>query len=257
MALNKVALVTGAGQGIGRAIALRLAKDGFDVAINDLNAESATKVSKEIVETGRKSLVVPADVSDRDQVGDMARQVEHDLGGLDVWVSNAGIAQVKLLAEVTSDDFDKLMAVNVKGVLNGIQAASEIMKKRQKGKIINAASIAGHKGMGFLGLYSATKFAVVGLTHAAADELSKYGITVNAYCPGIVGTDMWDLIDERLGKYLDLPQGESLKKYSELITLGRVQTPEDVANFVSYLASDDSDYMTGQSINIDGGILFS
>lgn len=106
-------------------------------------------------------------------------------------------------------------------------------------------------------LYSASKFAVVGITQAAAQELAEFGITVNAYCPGIVGTDMWDLIDEKIGERHGVPRGETLKKYAELITLGRVQTPEDVANFVSYLASDDADYMTGQSINIDGGILFS
>lgn len=257
MGQNKVALVTGSGRGIGRAIAIRLAKDGFDVAINDIQKENAEKVAQEISNLGRNSIAIPADVSDREQVFDMVRQTESALGRLDVLVSNAGIAQVKLLAEVTPEEIDQLVAVNVKGVLYGIQAATEAMKKNKKGKIINAASIAGHKGMGFLGLYSATKFAVVGLTHAAAEELAKYGITVNAYCPGIVGTDMWDLIDERLGTYLNLPRGESLKKFSELITLGRVQTPEDVANFVSYLASEDSDYMTGQSINIDGGILFS
>jgi len=125
------------------------------------------------------------------------------------------------------------------------------------GKIINAASIAAHSGFACLGHYSATKFAVRALTQAAAKELAQHGITVNAYCPGIVGTDMWDLIDEKMGPYLGNERGETLAQYSQLITLGRVQTPEDVAAFVSYLAGPDSDYMTGQSVMIDGGIVMS
>ncbi|MFN3655602.1 MAG: acetoin reductase [Candidatus Nitrosotenuis sp.] len=254
---GKIALVTGAGRGIGRAIALRLARDGASVAVNDINQESASVVAKEIESFGRESIAITADVSSREQVFDMVKQTVDRFGRLDVLVSNAGIAQVKFLSELTEEDLDRMFRVNVYGVIYGIQAAAEQMIKQKKGKIINAASIAGHQGFKYLGHYSASKFAVVGLTQAAAQELAPYGITVNAYCPGIVGTDMWELIDEKIGQYLGLRKGETLKKYSELISLGRVQTPEDVANFVSYLASDDSDYMTGQSINIDGGILYS
>jgi meso-butanediol dehydrogenase/(S,S)-butanediol dehydrogenase/diacetyl reductase len=125
------------------------------------------------------------------------------------------------------------------------------------GKIIGAASIAAHKGIALLGHYSASKWAVRGLTQAAAQEWAEYGITVNAYCPGIVDTSMWELIDEQMGGQMGLEKGEAIKQFSELIALGRVETPEDVAAFVSYLASKDSDYMTGQSVMIDGGILFS
>lgn len=254
---EKVALVTGAGRGIGRAIAHRLGKDGFSVAVNDINPGMAQNTAQEVETMGRRTVAVPADVSNREQVFEMVRQTVDQLGRLDVMVSNAGIAQVKLLTELTPDDLDRMFKINVYGTIYCIQAATEQMKKQKKGKIINAASIAGHQGFKYLGHYSASKFAVVGITQAAAQELAEYGITVNAYCPGIVGTEMWDLIDEKIGERLGLPKGETLKKYAELITLGRVQTPEDVANFVSYLASDDADYMTGQSINIDGGILFS
>ena len=188
----------------------------------------------------------------------MVGRVADELGRLDVMVANAGIAQVAPLLEVTPEQFDGLMAVNLRGVfLCYTAAARQMIRQGGGGKIIGAASIAAHKGFGMLGHYSASKFAVRGLTQAAAQEWAEHGITVNAYCPGIVGTAMWDLIDEKLGGYMGLGKGEALKQFSELIALGRVETPDDVASFVSYLASKDSDYMTGQSVMIDGGILFS
>jgi meso-butanediol dehydrogenase/(S,S)-butanediol dehydrogenase/diacetyl reductase len=136
-------------------------------------------------------------------------------------------------------------------------AARQMIAQGHGGKIIGAASIAGHKGFAMLGHYSATKFAVRGLTQAAAQEWAPHGITVNAYCPGIVGTKMWDYIDERLAAAQGLQKGEAIAQFAKLIALGRVETPEDVAAFVSYLASPDADYMTGQSVMIDGGVLFA
>lgn len=254
---GKVALVTGAGRGIGRGIALRLAQDGADVVVNDVNLENLNKVAEEIKLLGRKSLAIVADVSKGNEVYGMVDQVVAEFGKIDIMVANAGIAQVKLVVELTEEDWDRVFAVNARGVFLCDQAAAKQMIKQKSGKIINCASIAGHSGFNMLAHYSATKFAVVGFTQALAKELGSYGITVNAYCPGIVGTDMWDLIDEKMGQYLGLPKGETIKKYSELITLGRVETPEDVACLVSYLASSDADYMTGQSINICGGIVMS
>ncbi|HWM56855.1 MAG TPA: acetoin reductase [Pseudonocardia sp.] len=250
------AIVTGAGRGIGRGIALRLAKDGHAVAVNDVNKAGAEAVTAEITAAGGQAVAVPADVTDRDAVFAMVDQVATELGSVDVMVANAGIAQVKTLLEVTPDDLRTIFDVNVFGVVYCLQAAAEKMIAQGRGgKIINAASIAGHRGFDYLGHYSATKFAVRALTQAAAKELAQHQITVNAYCPGIVGTDMWDLIDEKLGAYLGTAKGEALANYSQLIALGRVQTPEDVAGFVSYLASQDSNYMTGQSVVIDGGIV--
>jgi len=257
---SRIALVTGAARGIGRGIALRLAVDGLDVAVNDVgaNADQLEGVAEEIRGTGRRAAAVVADVSDPGEVEGMVRRVADELGSLDVMVANAGIAQVKPLLEVTPEDFDNLMAVNLRGVFLCYQeAARQMIRQGGGGKIIGAASIAAHKGFAMLGHYSASKWAVRGLTQAAAQEWAQYGITVNAYCPGIVGTAMWDLIDEELAKHMGLQKGEALKQYSELITLGRVEEPEDVAAFVSYLASRDSDYMTGQSVMIDGGIIFS
>jgi meso-butanediol dehydrogenase / (S,S)-butanediol dehydrogenase / diacetyl reductase len=251
-------IVTGGGRGIGRGIAVRLAEDGHAIAVNDVNKDGAEAVAAEIGDAGGRAIAVPADVTDRAAVFAMVDQVASELGSVDVMIANAGIAQVKTLLEVTPEDLATIFGVNVYGVVYCMQAAAEKMiEQGTGGKIINAASIAGHSGFDFLGHYSATKFAVKALTQAGAKELAKHKITVNAYCPGIVGTDMWDLIDERLGPYLGTAKGEALANYSQLIALGRVQTPDDVAGFVSYLAGPDSDYMTGQSVIIDGGIVMA
>jgi meso-butanediol dehydrogenase / (S,S)-butanediol dehydrogenase / diacetyl reductase len=251
-------VVTGAGRGIGQGIALRLARDGHAIAVNDVNKAGAEAVAAEITEAGGRAIAVPADVTDRDAVFAMVDRVAAELGSVDVMVANAGIAQVKTLLEVTPEDLATIFGVNVFGVVYCLQAAAEKMiEQGGGGKIINAASIAAHSGFDYLGHYCATKFAVRALTQSAAKELARHGITVNAYCPGIVGTDMWDLIDEKLGAYLGTAKGEAIAQYSQLIALGRVQTPDDVAGFVSYLAGPDSDYMTGQSVMIDGGIVMA
>lgn len=249
-------VVTGAARGIGRAIALRLAADGANVAVVDLNAAGADAVAEEVRVAGRKAVSLGTDVTDRDAVFAMISTAAAELGSVDVCVSNAGVAQVKPLLDVTEQDLQQLFRVNVFGVLYCLQAAAEQMRLQGTGgKIINAASIAGHSGFDMLGAYSATKFGVIGMTQAAAKELAADRITVNAYCPGIVDTDMWEFIDERMGGYLGLAKGEAKRRYGEQIALGRLQQPEDVASFVSYLAGPDADYMTGQSGVIDGGVL--
>ncbi len=258
MALTgKVILVTGAAQGIGRGIALRLAKEGADIALVDLKEEGLAKVKKEVEALGRKAATFTADISQRDQVFAVVDKAEQALGGFDVMVNNAGIAQVKAIEDVRPEDMDRIFRINVDGTMWGIQAAAAKFKARgQKGKIINASSIAGHDGFALLGVYSATKFAVRALTQAAAKEFASSGITVNAYCPGIVGTDMWVEIDERFSEITGAPKGETYKKYVDGIALGRAQTPDDVAALVAFLASDDSDYITGQAILTDGGIVY-
>jgi meso-butanediol dehydrogenase/(S,S)-butanediol dehydrogenase/diacetyl reductase len=257
---QRVAIVTGGARGIGRGIALRLAADGIDVAIADLPSmhAEAEAVAEEIRAAGRRSTVIDVDVSDPAQVDTMVAATVAELGQLDVMVANAGVAAVAPLLDVTPEDFDWLMSINLRGVfLCYTSAARQMIEQGHGGKIIGAASIAAHKGFGMLGHYSASKFAVRGLTQAAAQEWAEHGITVNAYCPGIVGTKMWELIDEKLADRMGLQKGEAIAQFSELITLGRVQTPDDVAQFVSYLASTDSDYMTGQSVMIDGGVIFA
>lgn len=254
---GKVILVTGASQGIGRGIALRLARDGANLALVDIKADKLEAVKAEVEAHGVKATTFTADVSDRDQVFAAVEHAEKELGGFDVIVNNAGIAQVKPLDDVRPDDLDRIFRINVDGVVWGTQAAAAKFKARgHKGKIINASSIAGHDGFAMLGIYSATKFAVRALTQAAAKEYAAHQITVNAYCPGIVGTDMWVEIDERFSEITGTPKGETYKKYVEGIALGRAQTPEDVAALVAFLSSDDSDYITGQAILTDGGIVY-
>lgn len=254
---GRVAMVTGAGQGIGRGIALRLARDGADIAIVDLNPDKMDEVAAEVRALGRNATTFRADVSKPKEVEAAVEHAEQELGGFHVMVNNAGIAQIDALLDVTPEAIEKTFHVNVFGVLWGIQAAARKFKHReQRGKIINACSIAGHEAYALLGVYSATKFAVRALTQAAAKELAVDGITVNAYCPGVVGTDMWVEIDERMAEITGAEIGETYDKYVKGILLGRAETPEDVASFVSYLAGPDSDYMTGQAPLIDGGMVF-
>lgn len=258
MSLNgKIILVTGAAQGIGRSIALRLAKDGANIALVDLKTDKLAAVKREIEALGRKASVFAADVSQRKAIYEAIDHAEATLGGFDVMINNAGIAQVNAIADVLPEEVERILSINIQGVLWGIQAAAAKFKARkQKGKIINASSIAGHDGFAMLGVYSATKFAVRALTQSAAKEYASAGITVNAYCPGIVGTDMWVEIDERFSQLTDTKKGETYKKFVEGIALGRAQTPEDVAALVAFLSGSDSDYITGQAIITDGGIVY-
>ncbi|KAE8130066.1 MULTISPECIES: acetoin reductase [Bifidobacterium] len=260
MADQRVAVITGSGRGIGKGIAERLAKDGYAVVIADLDPGTSEATAQELVSKGFKAVSVAGDVSKKADHEKFVQKAVDEFGRLDTYINNAGIAQIKLLQDETPEDIEKIFSINVYGDLYGIQAAAEQFRKQDDGehirKIINASSIAGHIAFDLLGAYSATKFAVRGLTQAAAKELGRDHITVNAYCPGIVGTAMWDLIDDKMVELNGGEKGQYLKQYAQSITLGRVETPEDVANYVSYLASTGSDYMTGQAVQIDGGIQF-
>jgi meso-butanediol dehydrogenase/(S,S)-butanediol dehydrogenase/diacetyl reductase len=258
---GKVALVTGAGRGIGRGIALELARQGADVALVDVSEGGLAEVADEVTGTGSKATTFVADVSDRDAVFAAVEHAASALGRFDVMVNNAGIALVGPIAEVTPEDLARLWAINVDGVLWGIQAAAAKFRESARpgeinGKIINASSIAGHEGFAMLGPYSATKFAVRALTQAAAKEYAADGITVNAYCPGVVGTDMWVEIDRRFAELTGAAEGETFAKFCDTIALGRPETPHDVAGFVAYLAGPGADYMTGQAGVIDGGMVY-
>jgi meso-butanediol dehydrogenase/(S,S)-butanediol dehydrogenase/diacetyl reductase len=254
---GKVALVTGAGRGIGRGIALRLAREGADIALVDVVGDGINAVADEVTEIGTKATTFVADVSDRDSVYAAVEHAATALGGFDVMVNNAGVALVGPIADVTPADVARVWSINVDGVLWGIQAAAaKFIELGRPGKIINASSIAGHDGFAMLGVYSASKFAVRGLTQAAAKEYASAGITVNAYCPGIVGTDMWVEIDKKFAELTGAAEGETFQKYAGGIALGRPETPEDVAGFVAYLAGPDADYMTGQAGLIDGGLVY-
>ena len=254
---GKVAVVTGGGRGIGRGIALRLARDGADIALIDVRPDGINAVADEVSQLGSKATTFVADVSDREQVFAAVDHAAAALDGFDIMVNNAGIALVGPITDVTPEEAARVWAINVNGVLWGIQAAIAKFKELgRRGKIINASSIAGHEGFAMLGVYSASKFAVRALTQAAAKEHAADGITVNAYCPGVVGTDMWVEIDKRFAELTGAAEGETYDKFVRGIALGRAETPDDVAGFVAYLAGPDADYMTGQSGLIDGGLVY-
>ena len=254
---GKVALITGAAQGIGLGIATRLAQEGVHLALVDRSAEKLIQAQQQLSHYAVNLTHYVADVSDLTQIQQAIDHAEACLGGFDIMMNNAGIAQVQAIDEVTPEEFRQIVDVNISGVLWGIQAAAKKFKQRgQKGKIINAASIAAHEGFAMLGVYSATKFAVRALTQAAAKEYAAYGINVNAYCPGVVGTQMWEEIDRRFAQTTGAALGETYAKYVAGIALGRGETPADVAGFVAFLASEDADYMTGQAVMIDGGMVY-
>jgi len=255
------AIVTGSARGIGKAIAIRLAEDGYDVSINDVPANQAgiDETVKEIQALGRQSYGHAADVSKLSEVEGLIEASVKHLGPLNIMIANAGIAQVKALLDLTESDVRRMFEVNVFGVFNCYSAAAkQMIKQGTGGKLVGCASIVAFKPFAMLSHYSASKWAVRGFTQAFAMEMAEHKITVNGYAPGIVGTAMWDLIDEELGKKKGVEKGETIKKYvTELTALGRTSVPEDVAKTVSYLASPDSDFMTGQTLIIDGGICFS
>lgn len=252
--------VTGAARGIGRAIALRLAGDGHHVAVSDLAGmrEELDGTRAAVADLGVTAVALHVDVADQAAVRAAVRGTAASLGSLDVMVANAGVSQTTPLLDLTVEDFDRVQAVNGRGTfLCYTEAARQMIAQGTGGKIIGAGSIAAHRGYPYSGAYCASKFAVRALTQVAAQEWASHGITVNAYCPGMVDTDMWSEIDTTLSALNDVPRHEPMRAMAENISLGRVATGDDVAGLVSFLASDRSDYMTGQSVLVDGGMLFT
>jgi meso-butanediol dehydrogenase/(S,S)-butanediol dehydrogenase/diacetyl reductase len=245
---GKVALVTGGGQGLGEGIAK-------NIAVADINKENAEKVAKDIEAMGRKAIAVEVDVTDWEQVQNMVKETVEELGGLDIAVNNAGVISIKPVEELTEADWDHVLNVNTKGVFLCAKAEIPYLKKQEWGRIINTASIAGKMGFPDLAHYSASKFAVVGFTNALAKELAKTKITVNAICPGIIGTQMW-YGDKGLAakwKGEDETMEQSWQRNQEaLIPQGVAQTPEDMGDLAVYFAT--APHVTGQAVAVDGGM---
>jgi len=244
MLTGKVALVTGASRGIGRAIALTLAEAGADVAVNYAGSEAAAAEVVALIEAmGRKAVKVKADVSSTQEVEGMFKLVLETFGKLDILVNNAGITRDNLIMRMKEDEFDQVIATNLKGVFNCVKAATRPMMKQRSGRIINISSVVGVLGNPGQANYVAAKAGVIGMTKATAKELASRGITVNAVAPGFIETDMTDKLPEEMRTQL-----------LQQIPLAKLGQPEDIAKAVRFLASDDASYMTGQTIHVDGGM---
>ncbi|MSS42279.1 3-oxoacyl-[acyl-carrier-protein] reductase [Anaerosalibacter bizertensis] len=245
MLKEKNALVTGGSRGIGRATAIELSKEGANVIITyNSNEEKAKEVIKEVEKNGVKGLAIKADVSSEEDVKSMMKTIKSQFDSIDVLVNNAGVTKDNLLIRMKSEDWDKVINTNLKGVYLCTKAVVRGMMKKRHGKIVNIASVVGISGNAGQGNYSASKAGVIGFTKSIAKELGSRGINVNGVAPGFVETDMTEVLSEDIKE-------QSLK----LIPLNRFAKPEDIANVVVFLCSEKANYITGQIINVDGGML--
>lgn len=243
--VGKVALVTGGSRGIGRAIALKLAENGADVAINYAgNTAAAEEVKTAIEQMGRKALLVQGSVADTDGVQTIVNTVVKELGRLDILINNAGITRDGLLMRMKEADWDDVMHTNLKGVYNCSKAVLRTMMKQRSGRIVNMASVVGEMGNAGQTNYAAAKAGVIGFTKSLAKEVASRGITVNAIAPGFIATDMTSVLTD-----------DQKAEMARTIPLGRAGQPEDVADAVLFLVSEGAAYITGQVLNVDGGMV--
>jgi NAD(P)-dependent dehydrogenase (short-subunit alcohol dehydrogenase family) len=281
-----VAIVTGAGQGIGKGIALRLAREGAHVVVAEYNPQTAAATAQEIAAPGTPAWGYPVDVSDVTAVRRMVDDVVSRFGHIDILVNNAGTVQTKPMLDLTEQDWDRVIDVNQRGLFFCLQAVAfqmirqlpEEMRSPQApadvfslkptqpeqatpqagtagsfGKIVNLSSVAGRRGRPLSTHYAASKAAIINITQSAALALAPYRINVNAVCPGIVPTPMWDQIDRDRGQLFGAQPGEAMAAFIQTVPLKRAATPEDIAGAVAFFCSSDSDYITGQALNVDGG----
>lgn len=242
---GNVAIITGASRGIGRSVAIELAKAGAKVVINYAGNHAAAKEVEDAVKAiGGEALLIQADVASADAVDQMIKQTVDAFGRVDILVNNAGITRDNLLMRMKEEDWDAVMNTNLKGIFNCTKSISRIMMKQRSGRIINMTSVVGIMGNAGQANYAAAKAGVIGFTKSMAKELASRGITVNAVAPGFIATDMTAVLSEQVKHEL-----------STQIPLGRLGTPEDVAGAVVFLASGAANYITGQTINVDGGMV--
>ena len=264
---GEIAIVTGAGQGIGRGVAQRLAEEGANVVIAEYNKANAEKAAQELCELGVEALAYPIDIGETAQIDQMVQDVVRHFGKIDILVNNAGVLETLPMFDLTPEKWDWLMRVNERGLFFCLQAVARQMVEqvptavkeagrsdRSYGKIVNFSSVAGRSGRPFATHYSAAKWAVISITQSAAAYLAPYNINVNAVCPGVVPTPMQLENDRTQSARFGLAQGEWLKRGIEHVPLKRAAAPADIAAAVSFLCSGDADYITGQALNVDGGL---
>jgi len=248
---GKSALITGAARGIGKAFAERYVAEGATVAIGDINLAGAEAAAGEL---GPNAYAVELDVTDQASIDAAIAAIEARSGGLDILINNAALFDLAPIVEITRDSYDRLFKINVGGTLFMLQAAARSMIKRGRGgKIINMASQAGRRGEALVGVYCATKAAVISLTQSAGLDLIKHGINVNAIAPGVVEGEHWDGVDALFAKHEGLQPGEKKAAVGAAVPFGRMGTAEDLTGMAVFLASSDADYIVAQTYNVDGG----
>lgn len=241
---DKNAIVTGSARGIGKAIAVKLAENGANVVIVDVNIEAAEETAKEIEALGVKSMAMKVNVVNYNEVEEMVAKTKEAWGSVDILINNAGITKDNLILRMTPEDFDLVISINLKGVFNGLKAITPVMMKQRSGKIVNTASVIGLIGNAGQANYGASKAGVISLTKTTAKELAARGVNVNAVAPGFIKTAMTDKLSDQAK--------EAIIKQIPMKKLG---TPDDVANLVLFLSSPASDYINGQVITVDGGMV--
>ncbi|TMF90557.1 MAG: glucose 1-dehydrogenase [Chloroflexi bacterium] len=254
---GKVAIVTGGGRGLGYAIVERLVTEGVSVAILALHAESVRDAINNLGADRKDVIGLVADVTLEEEVRDAVARTVAAFGHLDIMVNNAGTIVISPLVDMTTEAWDHVVDVNLRGVFLGCrEAARQMIAQGRGGRIINGASGAGRRGGSLISAYSATKFGVIGLTQSLAVELAPHGITVNAYCPGhVTSTPMWDFIDREMASITGEEIGSARRAAESEAPLGRAGKPEEVAAAVAFLASDEAPFITGESLLIDGGLV--
>ncbi len=255
---GQVAIITGAGSGIGQAIARRLSLEGAAVVAADLNRDAAAKLIEELKGSGRQGITVEMNVTVKKDAERTVKQCLENFGQVDILVNNAGAGSLGLIVNQREEDWERPIQVNLKGTFLCSQAAAREMIPRKKGRIVNISSISGKSGEEFIGPYCASKFGVIGLTQALAKELARHSINVNAVCPGYIWTPMWTEMAKWFKESFPALEGKSPQEIFEsrvksVTPLRRPQTGEDIANLVAFLVSDQAFNITGQAINVDGG----
>lgn len=253
---GKVAVVTGGARGLGKAVAERLAMEGAAVCVMSIHEQSAQSAARDIAAFG-KAIAVRGDVGVEEDVRACVERTVAAFGRLDIMVNNAGVIAVGSVIDTSVDEWDRVLATNLRGTFLGCrEAARQMIRQGEGGRILNCSSGAGRRGAGMVAAYVASKFGIIGLTQSLAVELAKHRITVNAYCPGhITSTDMWDFLAQRFGELNGLAPAEVKKNVVHEAPLDRAGTPEEIAGLVAYLASDEAAFVTGESVLIDGGLV--